>query len=185
MESSNHPKFIFLIGFMASGKTTIGRQISSKLNVPFIDLDEVIEMEAGCDIPTIFKTQSEWTFRNLEARCLRQLKSLPEPYYIISVGGGTPCFRGNLPWMKNHGKIAYLDTPLHTIVSRLDKEATEKRPMFANVGPEEKITFIDERWLARQAYYKQADARFRDPETMLEEIVPWILDQNGFQQLSE
>ncbi len=92
---------IYLIGFMSSGKTTMGQLVADSLNVPFMDTDQMIEEQSGMTIAGIFSTQGEKEFRDLEADVLRQ--STIHEKAIIATGGGAPCFHHNMTWMNEHG----------------------------------------------------------------------------------
>src|ERR1700731_760133 len=93
---------IFLIGFMGSGKTTLGRKLAHRLDYEFIDLDQVLEARAGMTIAEYFTQFGEDAFRKLESQVLKQT---PYPANaVVSTGGGLPCFFDNMEWMNVHGK---------------------------------------------------------------------------------
>src|SRR5436853_6290275 len=92
---------VFLIGFMGSGKTFLGKQLAQLLNYEFIDLDEWIEQREKKSIAEIFSEDGEEYFRKKESQ---QLKLLAEKNNaVIATGGGTPCFHDNMKWMNDHG----------------------------------------------------------------------------------
>jgi shikimate kinase len=86
---------IFLLGFMGSGKSTLGKKLANKLNVPFFDLDKIIEEQIGISIAEIFKTKGEEYFRTLETQVLKQL-IYKQAKFVIATGGGAPCFNNNI-----------------------------------------------------------------------------------------
>ena len=86
--SSNPPENIVLIGFMGSGKTTVGRELQHRLGYPLVDMDHVIEQRAGKPITAIFAEQGEAAFRDMETTLLNELSDPAAPRRIISTGGG-------------------------------------------------------------------------------------------------
>jgi shikimate kinase len=94
-------KPVYLIGFMGSGKTTVGRKLAKKLDHPFIDLDETIENRYRISIPTIFSKYDEKVFRKIEHETLKSLLHLQN--HVISTGGGTPCFFNNIDLINENG----------------------------------------------------------------------------------
>ena len=92
---------IFLIGFMGSGKTHWGRQLAEKLQLPYFDLDTVIMAREKKSISEIFAEKGEEHFRYLEKEVLEDLVH-QQDQFIISSGGGTPCFFNNIEFMKKN-----------------------------------------------------------------------------------
>ena len=144
---------IFLIGFMGCGKTTLGRRLSARLNVEFLDLDNVLEAEAGMSIADYFVQHEEDAFRKLESQVLKQTK-YPE-HAIISTGGGLPCFFDNMQWMNAHGKTVYIKLSPKTLADRLEKEKIT-RPLLHNKHGERLVSFIAEKLQEREVFYNQA-----------------------------
>lgn len=156
---------LYLLGFMGSGKSHVGQALSKDLNVPFIDLDTLIETEAKCSINEIFATQGEAYFRRLEAAGLRKLKNAKS---VIALGGGTPCFLENIAWIRKHGDSFFLDPTIAILVGRLLKE-TEKRPLLKGKRKEELYTFVQYKLEERRPFYEQADHSIK--ETNLQQII--------------
>src|SRR6476620_3320016 len=100
---------VFLIGFMGSGKTTIGKKLANYLKYEFIDLDKFIEARAGMTIVDYFAAHGEEEFRKME-RDVLQTTHYPDNV-IIATGGGTPTYDDNMEWMNENGKVAYLSLP--------------------------------------------------------------------------
>ncbi|MGB9755803.1 MAG: shikimate kinase [Desulfurella sp.] len=115
---------LILTGFMGSGKTTIGKKLAKKINYKFIDTDAVIERKMKMPIKKIFLLYGEFFFRRLERRILLNI-NLKESF-ILSTGGGMPCFKNNINIMKNKGIVVYLKTPKN----RLFKVDKSNRPLF-------------------------------------------------------
>lgn len=148
---------IFLIGFMGSGKTTIGLQLSKKLNKQFIDLDSTIEAEQGKKISDIFSSQGEDAFRHIEHDTL--LKVIETGNQVISVGGGAPCFHDNINCMNKNGITIYLKLSPIALTERLyglPKHARDARPLIANKTKEELLEFIDLTLQKREHFYNQS-----------------------------
>ncbi|WP_246945956.1 shikimate kinase [Bacillus pinisoli] len=139
---------IFLTGFMGSGKSTIGRELSNHLQLPVIDTDEQIERETGISIREIFSTFGESYFRDLESKTLF---SLPTTNLIVTTGGGMVIRKENREWMRKNGTMVYLQCDFDVIWSRLEHDQT--RPLVVNSQKEQ----IKHLYLERQQYYEEND----------------------------
>jgi len=111
----------YLIGFMGSGKSFLGRRLANALQLPFLDLDDYLEEWSGRSIPRIFEESGEEAFRKLESEALRDTARLPSA--VIACGGGTPCFGDNMAWMNAHG-ITTVDPLTGAITYDHDGSAT-------------------------------------------------------------
>lgn len=152
---------IFLIGFMGSGKSTTGRRLASLLGWSFIDLDELIENSEGMKIPKIFSDKGEDYFRDLESEALQSLGSVSK--VVISTGGGTPCFGGNMDYMLNSGLTIYLKMSPAQLNSRLIN-APEERPLITNIDKTRLEDFIIEKLAQRETWYNKAEIIFDGSE---------------------
>lgn len=155
-------KCIFLIGFMASGKSTIGSVLSRKLNCPFWDVDSEVEKHEGVPIHEIFERYGEPYFRKREILILRDLVSryVNKPA-VISAGGGLPCDVDNFAYMKENGIIVYLKSSIDDIISRV--EQSRERPVFHRIGTREGLENL---FAERQIYYDQADLIIENPNSI-------------------
>jgi len=144
---------VFLIGMPACGKTSIGKRLAKKLQFTFLDLDHHIADKENKSVATIFSEKGENFFRELEAKYLKEISDT-KTNTIISVGGGTPCFHNNLPFMLSIGKVFYLNTSAETLFQRL-KEDT-KRPMFLGLTAEQIKEKIKSLLQQRETFYLQA-----------------------------
>lgn len=144
---------VFLIGFMGSGKTTIGKKLASYLKYEFIDLDRLIELRAGMSIANFFDMHGEQAFRELEMEVLRNTAISGNA--IIATGGGAPCYRDNMEWMNAEGLTAYLSLPAKALANRLEHSKAE-RPLIRNLRGEELVKFISDKLAGREEYYKKA-----------------------------
>lgn len=147
----NH-KLIFLIGFMGSGKSTLGKNLAEMLNYEFIDSDLWIEKEQGMSIDSIFSSKGEAFFRELELKFIENL-NLFNPT-IIATGGGLPCFNGNIEKMKEIGTVIYLKVSPEIIVERIKFD--DRRPLLNKKDHHEKIDFIQNKLKVRNVFYLQA-----------------------------
>jgi len=116
---------IYLTGFMGSGKSTVGRLLSEKTGVPFIDLDKEIEFKLSLSPAEVFERYGEQFFRDHETELLRKFQMDP---LILATGGG--CFIQNREWMLSNGTVLFLDVPFTQLVSRIG--ADPSRPLWKN-----------------------------------------------------
>ena len=144
---------IYLVGFMGSGKSTIGKIVAKKLGFRFIDLDDVIESLHNMPIGDIFKTKGEDYFRSEERMTLQQLPS--DENIIISTGGGCPCYFENMNWMNDHGITIYLDAHYGILYSRLHLEK-KNRPLIAKFTDIELMEYILDVLPGRHTFYKKS-----------------------------
>lgn len=149
-EVENPPRNIVLIGFMGSGKSTVGRELQQRLGYPLVDMDQVIEQRAGKPITAIFEDQGEPVFREMETALLRELADPAAPRRIISTGGGVVGSEENRALLRSMGYVVWLDAPVGVIVERTSK--SRQRPLLHVVNPEEKIRALME---TRQPLYQE------------------------------
>jgi shikimate kinase len=158
---------IFLVGFMGSGKTTIGRALAERLQREFIDLDELIVERAGRSIPEIFAQFGEEHFRALEREALRTLESRSAA--VVALGGGAFVSDENRAIIADLGLSIWLDCALDKILERLGNDMT--RPLYAGRSPEE----LAELLASRIPFYSRADLRIDVTELDLSEVLEKIL----------
>ncbi len=164
---------VYLIGFMGSGKSHWGRLLSERLQFPFYDLDDVIVTKTGKAITAIFADLGEEQFRTMEKELLEQITDDHEDL-VLSCGGGTPCFFGNIDYMKEHGKVIWLNTAVDTLVERLMKEKNH-RPLLRDIPDAELKQVIIKRLHDRKYYYEQAHLSLPEDSLSLEQIQEAIL----------
>lgn len=148
---------IILIGFMGSGKTTLGRALAKELGFEFIDLDNYIELRRCKTINAIFAEIGEEGFRTIERNLLHEVCEFEN--VIISSGGGTPCFFDNIDYMNRQGTTVHLQVPVERLFERL-KIAKSKRPLLKDKSDEEILGFIKEQLERRDTYYTKAAHTF-------------------------
>jgi shikimate kinase len=160
---------IFLIGFMGSGKTHWGTRIAEKLQIPFYDLDAVIVNNEGMNISEIFVNKGEEYFRYIEKQTLEDLTTREENF-VLSAGGGTPCFFNNIDFMKRNGKVLWLNTSLEALNQRLIKEKMS-RPLLKGITEMGLRAYIIRKLSERKMYYEQADLMVHEETTDLESFI--------------
>jgi shikimate kinase len=145
---------IFLIGFMGSGKTTLGRKLAAKMGYEFIDLDHKLEQQVELSIAEYFSFFGETAFRKKESEVLK--KTIYPENAIVSTGGGLPCYFDNMDWMNAHGKTVYIKLSPKTLADRLES-GKEERPLLQEKHGDELIVFIEQKLAERQNFYSQAN----------------------------
>lgn len=141
---------VILIGFMGSGKTTVGFRLSYRLRKPVIDTDKEIEREEQRSIAEIFAREGEAYFRDRETMCLQKLlRTVKEQ--IISVGGGLPLREENRKLLRELGQVFYLQASAETIYERVRNDTT--RPLLQGDDPQGKIRIM---LAERDGYYRDA-----------------------------
>ena len=160
----------FLIGYMGSGKSSLGKLLAEELKIPFYDLDVYIERQENQTIAEIFKTKGEIYFRRLEHEKLKELLKEKETM-VLALGGGTPCYAGNMDLLLENGTSIYLQYPLEVLVDRLWM-AKEQRPIIAHLETKELLEdFVRKHLFERAPYYMQATHRIKLAQETLEEAV--------------
>lgn len=148
---------IFIIGYMASGKTTFGKALARELSYEFIDLDFYIEQRFHKSVRQIFADNGEEGFRNIEKEMLHEVGEFND--VVISCGGGTPCFFDNIDFMRGKGLTVMLNTPPERIIERLVAN-NSKRPLMAGKSNEEIRIAVNEGLANRLPYYSKAEVSF-------------------------
>ncbi|MDD2996531.1 MAG: shikimate kinase [Paludibacter sp.] len=147
-------KRIFLIGYMGSGKTSMGIKLAENLGLTFVDMDHHIEEKYHKTVSQIFAESGQDAFRKLEQNCLHEVAEFEN--CVIATGGGAPCFFDNMEFMNTHGLTVYLNLSAEQLATRLEMSRAGKRPLIANKQGNELRQFIAEGLSAREAFYKQA-----------------------------
>lgn len=141
---------LLLVGFMASGKTAIGRRLARRLGYGFVDTDRWIEQEVGCTIAQLFESDGEPYFRRLETELASHFHKLKN--HIVSTGGGILTTEGNLELLRRAGLVIFLNADLEEILERLERDT--HRPKLKEGELRETVT----RLLAeRRPVYSQAE----------------------------
>ncbi len=138
--SQTPPKNLVLIGFMGSGKSTVGRELHHRLGYPLVDMDHVIEQRAGKSIAEIFASEGEEKFREMETALLEELFDPSAPRRIISTGGGVVGRKRNRELLRSLGYVVWLQAPMEVILQRTSKN--RDRPLLRTEDPATRITSL-------------------------------------------
>lgn len=157
----------FLIGYMGSGKTTMGRIFAAQLGYEFIDLDHFIENRYHKTISQLFAEVGEERFREIEKECLHETGQFDKA--VIATGGGAPCFFDNMDFMISNGLAIYIKMSPAQLVARLSATKTGTRPLIAGKSGEELHAFIKEALEKREPFYSRANMLVSGEDDYLEE----------------
>lgn len=173
-------KRIILVGYMGSGKTTVGRQLALALGLQFYDLDWYIEERYHKRIPQIFAEVGEEGFRDLERRMLHEVAEFEN--VVVSCGGGTPCFFDNMEYMNQQAETVYLKARPDVLAMHLKMGRTE-RPLIKGKSPEELEQYILTSLEQREPFYSKAkhtlDVSLLDNYAKIQTSVQLIRDELG------
>ena len=156
-----------------AGKSVLGLELSNLLGIPFYDLDEGIEHEAGMSIPEIFESKGEKYFRTMESKLLRKIPEMTA-HFVLSTGGGAPCFFDNMGFMNEEGNSIFLEVPLDVIAGRLMENGLDDRPLLKGKSREELINYLEEQYEKRVSHYSKAEAVVSGDDLKAEELLTEI-----------
>lgn len=143
---------IYVTGFTASGKSTIGKELAQLLNIQFIDLDERVEQVLGTDIASFFKEHGEAAFRKIEREVLLKLPKEINEDSLVALGGGSMCSDSNAEFLLHTGVVLYLHRPLEYFLENLDF-LMEHRPLFQGLNPNKARSKLINIYHHRSQYY--------------------------------
>jgi shikimate kinase len=167
---------MFFIGFMGCGKTHWGRLVSQKLELPFFDLDQKIEEQAGKKINEIFKQEGEEHFRQLEKEIMHLLTESHESF-VMATGGGTPCYYNNIDYMKKQGTTIWINCSVDCLYQRLSIDKNE-RPLIRNLSGDQLHAYITKKFGDRKIFYQQASIILNEDDIKLEELIDQVFHTN-------
>ncbi|MDR1153226.1 MAG: shikimate kinase [Bacteroidales bacterium] len=159
---------IFLVGFMGSGKTSVGKRLVESIGFDFVDTDRFIEMQQGKTVAEIFAQRGETAFREMERNVLLNLQQ--HEYAVVSTGGGMPCHGDNMDLMLAGGRVVYLKTSPQALSRRLLRSHTE-RPLIKGKAEEELQQYIVEKLAEREPFYSRAHVTVQTENFSVEELV--------------
>ncbi len=162
---------IFLIGFMGSGKSSVGKVLAQKLNLKFYDTDQEIIAFTGKRIHEIFEKYGETHFRELEKLTLQNLQH--KDNCVIACGGGLPCYNDLMNEINKHGISIYLKLSSERLFERLQKDA-EKRPLLLGKNETEMKKYIFDLLNEREFYYSQSQFKISIKDHSPEEVADAI-----------
>lgn len=163
----------FLIGLMGSGKTYWAERLKKKHKIPAYDLDNLVEIMEERSVAEIFKDDGEDFFRKEEAKMLRLFREKKQ--FILSCGGGTPCYNDNMTWMNKNGITIWINEPLDVLAERL-KNGREHRPLLKDLNDDQLVPFLQTMLSKRVEYYSQA-THILEPAELTDHFFNKIISQ--------
>lgn len=168
-------KKIVLLGYMASGKSTIGKELARAVNRKFIDLDAYIEKKENQSVSEIFETKGEDFFRKKEKKYLKKLLKSKKSF-VLALGGGTPQLEGAMELINKHSLSFYLKAQVQTLYNRLSPSEIE-RPVLTQINQNYLFDYIETHLKKREIYYKKADIFIEIDGLDTEELMKQILSK--------
>ncbi len=157
---------------MGSGKSTVGPELAARLQVPFIDLDSEIEAQTGYTITETILNKGELFFRKLEREKLQEV--LQRERFVLSTGGGTPCYYDNIDLINKHSISVYLQYRVPDLYNRLEANKTD-RPLIAHLEGDGLREFIGKHLFERAPYYERSTVIVRAAVKSTNQITEEIL----------
>jgi len=168
---------VFLVGYMGSGKSTLGRKLSGVLGISWIDIDDEFETRYKIGIADFFSKYGEAAFRKIEHELLLEFTKVSD--ILISTGGGMPCFFDNMDLMNKTGLTIYLKATPELLISRIEF-STRKRPLFQQMKGKHFLQNITQHLNSREKYYKKAQIVIDAENPDLKELSSLIKKHPGF-----
>ena len=165
---------IYLVGFMGSGKSSVGKRLAKKLDYSFVDLDDEAERLAGKTVTEIFQLRGEEHFRKLEQQALKLSAQLQNA--VIATGGGTPCYFDNMDFINANGASVYLRMSPASLVYRLE-HAQKERPLVKNLSGDGLLQYIETKLKEREPYYLKAKCIIKGETIKTNQIISLIFGQ--------
>lgn len=151
---------VFLVGFMCSGKSHVGRELARALNLRHLDIDRLIERRIGPITPW-FQLNGEAAFRTVENEVLKEV--VGENGMVVSTGGGTPCEGDNMERMLKAGTVVFLDVPFDVLLDRVARKGGD-RPLLFGLKGDDLRRRVEDLLAARLPFYGRAHMRIRAEE---------------------
>lgn len=175
---------VYLTGFMASGKSTVGPKAAARLGQPFLDLDRLIKAHDGRSIPAIFAEEGEDRFRELETAMLHRTTEADDP--LVALGGGALVDDANRAFAKEHGLVVYLEVPVDTILERVTTDDTTRPLLQDDAGiplpHDEQRARIEQMLNDRRPSYEAAHCTLdadRPVETVVADVVQAVTNRTS------
>jgi shikimate kinase len=163
---------VFLIGFMGSGKTTLGQKLAKRLGYSFIDMDKCIEKESRMTINQIFSELGEYEFRRLEHELILRIVKMNN--VVVATGGGVPCFNENMDLINQNGISIYLKMTPESLVNRLVNLQLLQRPLIRELSAAELPVFVKTKLHEREPYYMKSKYIHDGLDPDIDELVSLI-----------
>ncbi len=166
---------IYLIGFMGSGKSTLGKRLARRLDYGFLDLDHEVEKKQGMSVMEIFREQGEESFRALERQQLHD--TALQDNLVIATGGGTPCFFDNMDFILQSGMSVYLRMSHLSLSHRLENAFT-RRPLLDQLQGEPLQQYIAQKLQEREPYYLRAHCIIKGETVKPDHIISLVFGES-------
>jgi shikimate kinase len=164
---------VFLVGFMGSGKSSVGKALARLLNLEFTDIDYEISSSTGKTIPELFEKEGEKHFRELEKLAIKGIAA--KKNMLIACGGGLPCYNDLMKELNKQGITIYLKLSSERLFERLKKDS-DKRPLLKGKNDVEMKKFIADLLEEREFYYLQSQYKISIKDHTPEEVAKAIID---------
>ncbi|MDD4830283.1 MAG: shikimate kinase, partial [Bacteroidales bacterium] len=158
---------IFLVGFMFSGKSTVGKLLAKSMGYEHIDTDHMFESLYNISINDFFEKYGQDLFRELEHKLLLTL--IEKDNIVISTGGGLPCFHNNMELIKQNGISIHINMSFKSIIHR-QKKSKKNRPLLKNKSQEEIEIFLQDLLAKRIDIYNQSNIIIKGEDLSIKEL---------------
>jgi len=147
---------VVLLGYMGSGKSTVGKKLATELGYDFLDSDSFIEQQEELSISKLFEDRGHIEFRKIEAKAIKKICKT-QLNLVLALGGGTPCYSDTMSFLNQHPSVCtiYLKSSVKTLANRLVNEKSN-RPLIANLEDNQLEEFIAKHVFERSKFYNQA-----------------------------
>ena len=163
---------IFLLGYMASGKSTLGAALADALNCAFVDLDGLLEGKLGMPVGAFIEQKGELAFRKAEHEALVSWLEEGPKDAVVALGGGTPVFYDHMALLNEAGRTVFLDVSIGELAQRL-KGSTD-RPLIKS--QEDLVEFVAKHLFERRPYYSQAQMRVKGDDLEVKDLTAALGD---------
>ena len=143
----------YIVGYMYSGKSTVGRRLAAERGLAFVDLDKLFEEHYHYTVARFFNVFGEAAFRRLEGQLLRSTADLDD--VVVATGGGTPCFGDNMDFILAHGTAVYLRLSVDALVERA-LHSRNPRPAMRGLSPDAIRDKVERQMKEREGFYLRA-----------------------------
>lgn len=157
-----------------SGKSTLGAELAVVLGYHFFDLDVEIEINEGLTVPEIFKKRGAAEFRKAERNNLLEITNKKKSF-LMSTGGGTPCYHDNMDFMNQNGLTVFINPNVEVILQRVVTQEGQ-RPLFSKMDPSELRDKVYQLYEKRYAYYSKAQVIIAEGEINIRTITHKLLE---------
>ena len=163
---------IFLLGYMASGKSTLGTALADTLDCAFVDLDGLLEGKLGMPVGAYIEEKGELSFRKAEHEALVSWLAEGPEDVVMALGGGTPVFYDHMALLNEAGRTVFLDVSIGELAQRL--QGSTDRPLIKS--KEDLVEFVAKHLFERRPYYSQAQMRVKGDDLEVKDLTAALVD---------